>query len=254
MPKTTSKAKTTKTTKTASAKNSELSEVLELIKQIKKENDDLKQELQDIKAKNNIDSATPVTATLETVEDENSMNRNIARLIENLSNSRSNREVTIVHNAELLGGLVTVMTLSGVDITLSKLGEQRSLSWAQFEEMCSKYRGFLDRGIIQLPPAHRDLCDKYQIQCFETKDGNIKLTLSDLQTIGDLSTEELENFFVRLSKADKHTLLDYWLGKCYARPEERDTRFYNRYKLELLNRVSESFVFDNIIADMNCHS
>ena len=40
-------------------------------------------------------------------------------------------------------------------------------------------------------------------------------------------------------------------GKCYARVEDRDERFYNRYKIDLLNSLSGSYLFDNIIADMN---
>ena len=54
-----------------------------------------------------------------------------------------------------------------------------------------------------------------------------------------------------LSEDNQKILLNYWLGKCYAREEERDARFYNRYKIDLLNSLSGSYLFDNIIADMN---
>ena len=177
-------------------------------------------------------------------------NNTTEKLLETFINSKSNREITIVHNEEMFNGLCTAIDLSNLHIEFTRLGEQRVLSWQQFEEMVSKYRGFINRGLVKITPKDIDLCEKYQIQCYEPE-SDYTLTAALLNRLPDMDERELETTYNKLSSENQKILLNYWLGKCYAREEDRDARFYNRYKIDILNRLSNSYLFDNIIADMN---
>ena len=181
---------------------------------------------------------------------QSSANDTTVKLLETLVNSKSQREITIVHTEEMFNGLCTAVDLSNLHIQFTRLGEQRVLSWQQFEELVSKYRGFINRGVIKVAAKDRDLCDKYQIQCYEPEE-EFTLTTEILNRLPDMSKRELEDTYKKLSEDNQKILLSYWLGKCYAREDERDERFYDRYKIELLNDLSKSFLFDNIIADIN---
>lgn len=252
--------KESKTTKVES--NQEMSEVLSLLKAMKEENakalealknenNKLKTEIEEMKKERveegnvaEVKQAEPFTNVLEVANDRTD------KLLETLVNRKMDREVTIVHNAEMFGGMSTYIKLSTMTIDFRKMGEQRVLSWQQFEELCNRYRKFIDRGLIKVTPEYRYLCDTYQIGCYDVE-GKKTLTTDILNKLPDMSNEELETCYNGLYDTDKNILLNYWLGQCYARPENKDRRFYNRYKIELLNRLSNSSVFDNILADMN---
>lgn len=263
------KKTTTKTTSEKEVKDTkkeqgqDITEILALLQAIKednvkaletlkKENDKLRTEIEEIK-KEQINEGAGIEA--ETVEPlitnvVEVANDRTDKLLETLVNRKMDREVTIVHNAEMFGGMSTYIKLSTMTIDFRKLGEQRVLSWQQFEELCNRYRKFIDRGLIKVTPEYRYLCDTYQIGCYDVE-GKKTLTSDILNKLPDMSNEELETCYNNLYDTDKNILLNYWLGQCYARPENKDKRFYNRYKIELLNRLSQSSVFDNILADMN---
>ena len=255
------KTTTKKTTKTEP--NQELSEVLSLLQTMREENakalqaledenKKLKAEIEEIKQEqtegvSEVEDNTIETSSANAIE---VANDRTDKLLETLVNRKMDREVTIVHNAEMFGGMSTYIKLSTMTIDFRKMGEQRVLSWQQFEELCNRYRKFIDRGLIKVTPEYRYLCDTYQIGCYDA-DGKKTLTSDILSKLPDMTNEQLETCYNDLYDTDKNILLNYWLGQCYARPENRDKRFYNRYKIELLNRLSNSSVFDNILADMN---
>ena len=220
----------------ANAGNAEMEALLALVKQMQEELNTLKQK--------EVQPAT-VETKVENVKEDTT-----TKLLEALVNNKSNREVTIIHNEEMFNGLCTAIELSNLSIKFTRLGEQRVLSWQQFEELVSKYRGFIDRGLVKVSANDRDLCDKYQIQCYEPTAG-YTITAEILNKLPDMTDDELKRVYNGLSEDNQKILLNYWLGKCYAREEERDKRFYNRYKIDLLNSLSGSYLFDNIIADMN---
>lgn len=222
------------------------------LKALEDENNKLKTEIEQMK-KEQVEEAlegennTGETSSANVIE---VANDRTDRLLETLVNRKMDREVTIVHNAEMFGGMSTYIKLSTMTIDFRKMGEQRVLSWQQFEELCNRYRKFIDRGLIKVTPEYRYLCDTYQIGCYDVE-GKKTLTSDILNKLPDMSNEQLESCYNQLYDTDKNILLNYWLGQCYARPENRDKRFYDRYKIELLNRLSNSSVFDNILADMN---
>ena len=173
-------------------------------------------------------------------------NSGTERLIELLGNKKSDREVTILHNRELIGGLSTSIRLTGITIDFHTLGEQRILSWQQFEECVSKYRKWFDKEIILLAPEHEDLSERYNVPCLKRAGKNI-ITKSDLQTLYKMDERALEDFVKSLSIEDQGFVCSYWLGKCY----ENDEKYLNRSKIELLNRVSGKGIFDTLLTAMN---
>lgn len=199
----------------------------------------LQSEISSMKAQNT-GVANNVTPVLSATED------NTSKLLEVLANKKSDREVTIIHNREMLGGLSTHLNLQGASIDFHRLGEERVLGWQQFEECVSKYRKFFDEEIILLAPEHSDLVEKYDVPCANKK-GNMAFNKQYFERLGSMDVRELEEFYNSLTENDQKFILSYWLGKAY----EKDERFYDRYKMELLNRVSNSDVFDNMLTVMN---
>lgn len=263
------KKTTTKTTTPVQEKENtkvepqtEMNEVLSLLQAMRKENakaleslktenEKLKNEIEEMKKKHSDEEKVTTKTSEPAISREPEVtNSKTDKILEALANRKMDREVTIVHNAEMLGGMSTYIKLSTMTIDFRKLGEQRVLSWQQFEELCNRYRKFIDRGLIKVTPEYRYLCDTYKIGCYDV-DGKKTLTSDILNRLPDMSHEELEVCYNDLYDTDKNILLNYWMGQCYARPENRDKRFYDRYKVELLNRLSNSSVFDNILADMN---
>lgn len=165
-----------------------------------------------------------------------------------LINRKSDREVIIVHNRENSGGITTDLKLDNALIQFHKLGEQRVISWYQFEECVSKYRKLFDKEIILLGSGQEDLEEKYVIKGLNRGTDRI-LTKELLETVGTLENKELEDLFNDLSQGDKTSLLCFWMGKCYE--TDKDSNYFNRYKLELFNRLTNSNIFGNIIRELD---
>lgn len=172
-----------------------------------------------------------------------------AELLSKMVNRKSEREITLVHNRELIGGLSTAIHLSNLSIDFHTLGEQRMLSWQQFEECVSKYHNWFEKGIILLGADCADLAERYNVP-YVKREGVSTITKKDLQTIYSKSETELEALVNSLSAEDKRFVCSYWLGKCY----EKDAKFLQRSKIELLNRLTGQHIFDNLLTQMNYDS
>ena len=170
-------------------------------------------------------------------------------LLSKMVNRKSEREVTLVHNRELIGGLSTSIHLSNLTIDFHTLGEQRMLSWQQFEECVSKYHNWFEKEIILLGADCADLAERYNVP-YVKREGVGTITKKDLQTIYSKSETELEALVNSLSAEDKRFVCSYWLGKCY----EKDAKFLQRSKIELLNRLTGQHIFDNLLTQMNYDS
>lgn len=218
--------------------------------------DSLSKELKEEKEKNEKlaeavkESALGDTESASKVEEvQDNTSNTTERLLEILGNRKSDKEIVIVHNRELLGGLSTAIQLTGLTINFHTLGEQRVLSWQQFEECVSKYRKWFDKEIILLAPEFADVAERYNVSCLK-REGHAVVTKGDLINIYKKSERELEDYMNSLTEADKDFICSYWLGKCY----ENDAKYRVRSKVELLNRISNKGVFDNLLAQMNFDS
>lgn len=196
----------------------------------------MQQELSNLKNKSN-DTVSNGTVTTTSSYD---------KLLDAITNKKSDREVVIIHNREMPKDLATVLELNGVNIQFHKLGEQRVLTWQQFEACVSKYRKLFDKEIILLEAGQDDLMEKYDIPSVNRGSKYI-MTKEKLNSLGDTNINQLEEFYNGLTEGDKKSILSYWMGQCY----EKSPKFYDRYKLELFNRLSNSNIFDNIITEIN---
>ena len=172
------------------------------------------------------------------------------KILEMLSGRKSDREVVLVHNREMMGGLTTHLVLPNLTIDFRKMGEERILTWQQFEQCVSRYRSFFERGILLLGEDEADLAERYSVPC--VKNSNTGISRKQLDKLGDMSVRELEDFFNGLSENDRAFLCSYWMGKCYT----REPKFYDRSKIEALNRLAgldkdNNGVFDVVLALMN---
>lgn len=168
------------------------------------------------------------------------------KILEMLSNKKADKEIVIVHNREMLNGLCTAIALTGLNIEFRALGEERTLSWQQFEECVSKYRRFFEKEIILLGEGFEELSQRYSVPCVKRGNNHV-FTRQELLKLPKMDIAELEKFFTSLTKQDKEFVCSYWLGKCYDKSEG----FYDRYKIELLNRLNGGRVFDNLLTLMN---
>lgn len=220
--------------------------LMDMISQLQNQVMGLQNQLKETEAKaeqiTSVESV-PQPVVLETVKD--NAQENTERILDYLTNKKSDREITIVHNRERLCGS-TAIRLSGLNIDFHTMGEQRVLTWQQFEELVSKYRKFFDKHIIMLAPEHKDLAERYHVPCMEIVDKNY-LSRDDLNRVGKMTVEQLSDFYQSLNPQDQEALCSYWLGKAY----QNDPDFYNRYKIETLNRLSDCGAFDNILTVMN---
>ena len=169
-----------------------------------------------------------------------------AKLVEILANKKSEKEITVIHNCEVLGGASTHIELTGMTIDFHIQGEERLLSWQQFEELVSRYRSFFERRIIILGAGQDELAERYGVPCIKTTNTHI-VTRDELTNLYKLSPRKLEEYIASLSDEDKRLVASFWIGNCYERKEG----YYDRGKVELLNRLLEDHPFENILALMN---
>lgn len=190
----------------------------------------LKGEIENLKSTNN----TPVSNPSED-------------LIRSLAENKTNREVVIVHNRQMMGkNLSTLIKLDNYRTKLRDLGEERVLTYQQFEQFISKYPAYIEKDIVLLHPKHQDLAEKFHMRCYD-KGSEEYLTQTLLRELSYASVARIEEIYLSLNQESRNSLLSFWLGKCY----EKDKNFYDRYKLDLLKRLSESKIFDVMIHEIN---
>lgn len=211
-------------------------QLMSIISTLSKELETLKQQ---VSQTSNTQNITPITHVNNDMTVTN-------QLLSALMNRKSDKEITVVHNRQCFGGLSTHIELTGVTIDFHDMGERRAISWQQFEECVSKYKGFFLREIILLDDEHRDLAEQYGVPCIK-RDGKNTITTKDLNNMSKWSVEKLASYIKSLSKNDQDFVFSYWLGKCY----QNEKNYCERYKIETLNSLSDKHVFDNFLVLMN---
>lgn len=135
-----------------------LTSMKETINSLKSELDEQKKKNEELEKKYEAQEVTPVMEVTPVVS--STLPDTTERLLEILGNKKSDKEVVIVHNRELLGGLATSIRLTGAAIDFHTLGEERVLSWQQFEECVSKYRKWFDKEIILIGAGYEDVAER----------------------------------------------------------------------------------------------
>ena len=212
----------------------------------KKENEELKTQIEEANAK--VEEAEKKASMIPEPKD-STAESTTNRLLDIIANRKSEKEVVLIHNREIIGGGSTAIRLTGLSIDFHTFGEQRLLSWQQFEECVSKYRRWFDKEIIVLGPESADIAERYNVPCLN-RDGKRIITKEDLRTLYRKPERELEDFYQDLTDEDKDFICSYWLGKCYS----GDQNYINRGKIEILNRLNPKHPFTNYIVEMNFKS
>lgn len=213
----------------------------------KEENESLKSQIAE--AQNKIEEAeSKANQNPEPIEDF-SAESTTNRLLNIIANRKSEKEVVLIHNREVLGGGATAIRLTGLSIDFHTFGEQRLLSWQQFEECVSKYRRWFDKQIIVLGPESADIAERYNVPCLN-REGKRVITKEDLRTLYQKKERDLEDYYYSLTDEDKDFICSYWLGKCYS----GDKDYINRGKIEILNRINPKHPFSTYLVEMNFKS
>lgn len=207
---------------------------------LRKQLEELTEKISNVPEKKESQVAIPVPVPMSNTNDTST------KLLEYLTNKKSDKEVVLVHGQELGQGLSTAIKLTGMEINFHSMGEERVLSWQQFEECVSKYKSWFNRRIIMLSYEDRELAERYQIP-YVGQDGKMTLTKDILKKLPTYTVPQLEDLFKALNKEDQNTLCSYWIGKCY----ENTPGFYDRYKVDCLHRISGCGAFENVIVNMN---
>ena len=245
---------TSSTTYPESQPTLDMNALLNMVGQLQKTVMDLQSQLKEKEEETQKASAEavsmPTQVELEPVREihgsyESTQESDTQRILSYLTNKKSDKEITIIHNRERMGGLSTAIRLNGLSIDFHTLGEQRVLSWQQFEECVSKYKKFFDKRIILVAPEYKDIAERYNVPVWESSTNNV-ITRNDLAHLGDMTIDALEKFYNSLCKEDQAFLCSYWLGKCYG----KEPKYYDRYKVELLNRLSDG-AFATLLTAMN---
>lgn len=157
-------------------------------------------------------------------------------------NNKDEDKVKIVHLVQRVAKLTTYIKLSNLEIILRDLGEERTVTRQQFEELVGKYRDWFKKGIIGIAAGYENVAETYGLAV--TK--NYPLTSEFMQNLGTYSMDKIEAVFSRLPESGKEFIIGYWSRKALSGdPQFRDIR-----KLEVLNRLSDG-ACTNLILELN---
>lgn len=150
--------------------------------------------------------------------------------------------VTIVHLLENYPDISTHIELTGCTIDFHTLGEERSLTWSQFEELAGKFKQLFDMDIIALSEEDSDLVERYNLKTIQDN----MLNRFYLENLPNMKTEDLEALYNKLSSMHKKFIIGYWQRKFF----EGDPRFKDRRKIELLNALSHEGM-QSVVMELN---
>lgn len=142
-----------------------------------------------------------------------------------------NDQIKIVHLVQRVSGLTTHIKLSNLEIILRDLGEERTVTLQQFEEMVGKYRSWFTKGIISVAAGYEDIAERYGLSTAK----GYPLNSEFMVRLGKFPMDKLETVFSRLPEAGQAFIISYWTRKAL----EKDPDFCDIRKIEILDRISD---------------
>ena len=218
----TSRAKTTPVASETSEQNERYNALQEQYDDLKKQNEGLANRVDELlKALANVRSPEPVVINAPT----NSLND----------------EVKIVHLVQCASGLKDIIHLTGLDVTMSEFGEERTLDRRQAEELVGKCRFLFDEGIIAFGSGNEELARKLAVKTV----GDYKYMNSEfVRNLATISARDLEDLYTKVCDGHKQFIIEYFKRKII----EKDPLFMDMSKIDVLNRLSgENAMFDVIL-------
>lgn len=154
--------------------------------------------------------------------------------------SSLNEEVRIVHLVQRASGLSTLIRLSNIEISMNAFGEERTLDRRQAEELVGKYRYLFDEGIIAFGAGNEELANRLSVKSVKAY-GYIGPDF--LNSLADISATQLEDLYKKVCDGHKTFLVEYFKRKNI----EKDPRFMDPAKIDVLNRLSGRAMFDVLL-------
>ena len=192
-----------------------LSEILALMQDMKSEIEKLKKENNNLKTANN------------SLQEEVEKNSFIT--------------VTLIMN---LQGRLDV-SLPDLDLQMEKFGEQREITFQQFQQLMGKKRRWFEKDYLLVSMKDMDLVDKYKVKAYDPQSSSF-MHYEDIEKFANMTGRELEEYYNKLSPSSQKGMLSLFLNKCY----EQEPGFYSIEKMDALNRVSGTKTFDVLIREI----
>lgn len=169
------------------------------------------------------------------------LKNNIAAPVAQHKSYDRNDEITIVNLFDNAPGITTHIKLSNYTIDMSAVGETRTLTVQQFEELVGKYRSWFDRGVIAVGAG-----SEYYAKRNNLKMASDSLINSDfVRKLGTMSMSDVQDIYEKVCDGQKDFIVSYWKRKFIEKaPEFRDLR-----KLQILNGFTNN-AFEYEIMDL----
>lgn len=148
--------------------------------------------------------------------------------------------VDIVHLQQASSGGSTHIEIPSRTIDFYNFGEVRSIRYSEFQELIGKYKSWFDKNIIALSAKDSALALKEGL----VTDDQIPLKRSQVESLMNLTLEELEKLYNSLSESHKRFITRSWAYGYY----EIGDGYKNGIKIELLNKLSNG-AMENILKD-----
>lgn len=179
-------------------------------------------------------------------EEVNALREQVSNLMQLLNMQAHNNcqssldeEVTIICN---MHGAIRV-NFATWSLQLTEFGEKVIITKAQLQELVNNKRGYFKKQYILLDSQHIKLAESLKIPVYDSNSQKF-IKPEDITKFSKMSVSQMEQYYEQLSSPMKKTFINYCYDKCCS----GDADFYNADKMNLFNRLSQSRIFDNLIA------
>jgi hypothetical protein len=182
-----------------------------------------------------------------------SMNEEIAKLRNDLDQTRAERDIAMNRRSSTLEDEITIIcAMIGGSVrgefptwklSLTRYGQKYTLTRRQFQELVNTKRAWFRKQYIVLDPKHIDLAEENDIAVMDLS-SNEFINPKDIATFGDMSDTEIKAYYDKLSAPMKKSFANYFFNKCC----EKDPKFYTVAKMNTINMLIGGTLFDNLIS------
>lgn len=138
-----------------------------------------------------------------------------------------NGDVSLVYTSDSLG----VVKVGNTELNCTRYGEEFVLSRQQFDEVVGRYRDWFDSGVLSVSPRNIAVAAAKGLR---TSD-ELGLTANILNSLGTMSVEQIESLWKSLTLDSQRLSIVTFVKRKII---EKNTDFYNREKIDLLNRLT----------------
>ena len=147
---------------------------------------------------------------------------------QSVKTASSHDDVTLVYLDDALG----YIGANGVELNVSRFGEQFVVSRSQFDAIFGKYHSWFDRGILAVSDEDTVVAAQKGIKTV----GEYALDSKELAKIGSMTSTQIENLWNKVStEAHRHAIVLYFKRKYL---ENQEPGYRDRGRVDTLNRLT----------------